>query len=96
VVAEKGLPEAEADSMSLLSAEGSGQGCSNLLVAMLGVLRWELTVIESGRGFGQKWQINWQFNFSPPKVWKEVYTACPNDEYDESWSQFCSKFAKGS
>lgn len=53
VVAEKGLPDAEADSMSLLSAEGSGQGCSNLLVVMLGVLRWELSVIESGRGFGK-------------------------------------------
>lgn len=45
VVAEKGLPDAEADSMSLLSAEGSGQDCSNRLVDMFGGMRWELAVI---------------------------------------------------
>lgn len=44
VVAEKGFPDASAASMSLLSAEGSGQGCSSRLVDMfnLDVLRWKL------------------------------------------------------
>lgn len=45
MVAEKGLPDAEADSMSLLSAEGPGQGCSYRLVDMVGGLRWELALV---------------------------------------------------
>jgi len=40
--------------MSLLSADGPGQGCSTRLVAIFGVLKWKLAVIKSDRGFWSK------------------------------------------